>query len=227
MMSADSLVVSLASASHAYFYFRDPQCQGQSADTDDRADGPERNSSEAAKLSALKTRICASGPPVREGYLDGQDLGRLALADLSAVINRVSPESETDVVDRETAGQEVFIESREKAYLARRSAFVRLDEHAASDGPPLVVLGESGIGKLALLANLSNHYREAHPDQFVMEYFGPHRRARTGYPCGGGSLPKCIVDLRSNSKLPTIMLRYARRSATRYVLRLREVALSW
>ena len=44
----------------------------------------------------------------------------------------------------------------------------KLDEHGRSDGSPLVVLGESGLGKSALLANWPKRYRAAHPGELPL-----------------------------------------------------------
>ena len=37
--------------------------------------------------------------------------------------------------------------------------------------PPLVVLGESGSGKSALLANWAARYREKHTDAFMIQHY--------------------------------------------------------
>lgn len=44
-------------------------------------------------------------------------------------------------------------------YIGRREYLDLLTAHARGDGPPLVVLGASGMGKSALLANWAWHYR--------------------------------------------------------------------
>ena len=56
-------------------------------------------------------------------------------------------------------------------YVGRDEDLERLDAHAAGDGPPLVVLGEPGSGKSALVANWAVGYRAAHPDQTVLMHF--------------------------------------------------------
>jgi len=65
----------------------------------------------------------------------------------------------------------VQAESRAKVYIARREEFDRLDAHVEGRDPPLAVLGESGIGKSALLANFFLRYRQQHPDDFVLIHF--------------------------------------------------------
>ncbi|MBM3320891.1 MAG: tetratricopeptide repeat protein [Candidatus Eisenbacteria bacterium] len=138
-------------AEHAFFYFRDPayveNLPGENRAAH-RAESPEA----AEKLRALKERIRASGLPVREGYANPRTLGALVLRDMREVIDRLFPEDETlDPLDREALDHEAFAESRARVYIPREDYYARLDGHAAGDGPPLVVLGESGSGKSALL----------------------------------------------------------------------------
>ena len=110
---------------------------------------------------------------------------------MTEVIDRLFPEaSQPDALDREAAEHEIFASSRavvevrpgEKSgvYIGRREYFDRLDAHAAGDGRPLTVLGESGSGKTALLANWVKGYRAGHPDELVIQHFigathGKHR----------------------------------------------------
>ena len=46
-----------------------------------------------------------------------------------------------------------------------------LDRHAAGDGGPLVLLGESGSGKSALLTNWAERWRLAHPTDFIFQHY--------------------------------------------------------
>jgi tetratricopeptide (TPR) repeat protein len=48
-----------------------------------------------------------------------------------------------------------------------------LNHHAQENGPPIVVLGESGSGKSALLAKWASQYRSSHPNElFIMHFIG-------------------------------------------------------
>src|SRR5207302_2014913 len=109
---------------------------------------------QAERLRQLKARIKAGGFPVHEDYADPAALGQLVLADFTALINRLYPEdSQPSPLDREAMDQEAFAASRARVYIRRQEYFDHLDAHAAGDGPPLVVTGESGVGKSSLLAN--------------------------------------------------------------------------
>ena len=110
---------------------------------------------------------------MRENYPDPKALGELVLADLTKVINDNWPEgSQPDPLDREAMDHEAYAQSRERVYIGRQEYFDRLDTHAAAnDTQPLVILGESGSGKSALLANWVARYRQAHPDALVLQHY--------------------------------------------------------
>jgi len=180
-------------ASHAFLYLRDPAY----IDTRPGDEQPElrelprpeeveqfglgeaerRAQERRGKLDALKKQIRGSGFVVRD-YPDPRALGELVLADLTEVIDRLYPEgSAPDPLEREAADHEAFAASRATVYVGRDDYLERLDAHAAGDGSPLVVLGESGVGKSALLANWARRYRASHPDESVVMHFvgsSPH-----------------------------------------------------
>src|SRR5690606_20471805 len=110
------------------------------------------------KLVQLKQRLRAARDEevcrLRESYRDPQQLGDWILEDFTRLIEELYPEDkQPDELDRETAGHDAFARSRAAVYIGRQEYFDRLDAHVAGDGPPLVILGESGSGKSALLAN--------------------------------------------------------------------------
>lgn len=171
-----------ALADHAYFYLRRPayidSLPEERQPTFREVPGPdevERLGAEEAKrraeerrrrLAALKERLDASGLPVRKDYSDPVELGELVLADLTGVIDSLYAEgSAPDPLDREAAEHDAFAQSRFGVYIGRQAYFDRLDAHVRGDGPPLVVLGESGSGKSALLANWVDRYRGRDPTE--------------------------------------------------------------
>jgi len=176
-----------AMAGHAFFYFRDP-AYVNSVPESDRKDFTAENAEDAEKLLKLKKGIRESGLLVRENYPTPETLGSLVLADLTAVIDRLFPEgSQPDPLTREALDHAAYARSRERVYVGRPESFARLDVYIAqasslpggtsgppaSDGQnlPLVILGESGSGKSALLANWAARYRRTHPDVFVLEHY--------------------------------------------------------
>jgi len=158
-------------ADHAFFYFRD-LAYLQSLTAKERLDFTAESAEQAEKLTELKRRVKNSRFPVEENYPDPKTLGELVRRDLEAVINRLYPEEEkADPLDRDAADHEVFARSRAGVYISRQEYFDRLDEHVRGDGPPLVVLGESGGGKSALLSNWALEYRERHPEEHLIIHF--------------------------------------------------------
>jgi len=159
-------------AEHAFFYFRDP-AYVESLPPSARKDFTVESVEDAKRLQDLKGRIRASGFPVREKYPDPKALGDLVMADLTAVIDKLFPEgSQPDPLDREAMDHEAYAQSRERVYIGRPEYFAKLDAYADGAGDqPLVILGESGCGKSALLANWVKHYREAHPDTLVLQHY--------------------------------------------------------
>jgi nephrocystin-3 len=159
-------------AKHAFFYFRDP-AYVQSLPPDRKKDFATEDSGSTEKLKNLKDRIRKSHFPVREKYHDPKALGDLVLAHLTAVIDTLWPEgSQLDPLDREAMDHEAYAQSRERVYIGRPEYFAKLDAHAEGSGDqPLVILGESGCGKSALLANWAKHYRAEHPKTLVLQHY--------------------------------------------------------
>jgi tetratricopeptide (TPR) repeat protein len=160
-------------AEHAYFYLRGPKWLDYLPSTANRADYVSENASAAEKLRRLKDQIRASGLPVRENYPTPEALGELVRSDLTAVLNRLFPQgSQPDPLAQEAMEQEAYARSRETLYISRPEYFARLDTHAAEVGnQPLVITGQSGAGKSALLANWTSGYRRTHPEVLVLEHY--------------------------------------------------------
>jgi tetratricopeptide (TPR) repeat protein len=175
-------------AKHAYFYFRDPS-YAESLPPDQRQLCEENLSSQEVqalgsieasrrcedrkrKLQTLKARIRGSGRPVREDYPNPKALGQLVLADFTEVINTLFSDGRVlDPLDREGTEHETFARSRARVYVSAKTFYVNLDAHAAGDGPPLVILGESGSGKSALLANWALERAKSRPQEFQLLHF--------------------------------------------------------
>jgi nephrocystin-3 len=71
----------------------------------------------------------------------------------------------------EARDHETFAEARRRTYIGRTEYFEALDLLAAGDGEPLVLLGDSGSGKSALLANWLAHWRATHPNDFIFQHY--------------------------------------------------------
>ena len=148
-------------AGHAFFYFRDPSASPVHSE----------NPEDQNKQTALKKRINESGFPIHKNYPDAETVGRLIFKDLEKVIDAEFPEQQFSQFERDRLDHEVFAESRAKVYIGRQEYFDRLDDHAQGTDKPLIVLGESGSGKSALLANWGSRFREKNPDTFLLTHF--------------------------------------------------------
>lgn len=157
-------------AGRAFFYFRDPAFRKEEADF------AAEDAESAAKQDALKERIkmtCAAKKiQLREKYSDPTQLAALVLQDMKVVVESQFPKGfEPDPLIKEAQDHEAFGEIRRRTYIGRAGYFDALDRCAAGDGGPLVVLGEPGSGKSALLANWVDHWRKANPKDFVFQHY--------------------------------------------------------
>ena len=175
-------------AEHSFFYFRDPVYintlpedqqsifrekifpevteGGKSLEKTGQVQTPSR------KLSSLKDRIRASGIVIRENYHDPRQLGEWVQCDLTNVIDHLYPQdSLPDMLDREIANQKKVISRLTKIFVTNSSYYDVLNSYAdGQEGLPIILLGESGMGKSALLANWGKEYCKAHPDEYLLHH---------------------------------------------------------
>ena len=153
-------------ARHAFFYFRDPAYAAA------HRGFTEEEPTLREKLAKLKEDIRRSGFPVKEPFATPKQLGEWVLRDLTAVIEELYPEKNIpNALDRAALDHEAYSASRRTVYIGRDEYIDRLDAHAAGDGPPLVIAGESGGGKSALVANWTHKWSEQHPETPVLVHF--------------------------------------------------------
>jgi len=158
-------------AAQSFFYFRDP-AYIDGLPVEERQKFRSENAEEQKRLKELKLKITESGLPVRENYQNPQELGELVLADLKEAINREFPEGDTlSAFDEELLEHEIFREERAAQFVGREGELQLLTDHAATSNPPLVVTGDLGIGKTALLASWATRYGEAHPEIPILTHF--------------------------------------------------------
>lgn len=121
------------------------------------------------RIERLKRKIVMHGGAVRFGYSDIDTLHSWVLDDLFGIIDRFFP---TDSISATLAGerraQEAFARTRRQIYVEMPGYLNDLDYHIAGQGPPIVVTGESGVGKSALLAFWTDRYLRENPDAFVI-----------------------------------------------------------
>jgi tetratricopeptide (TPR) repeat protein len=166
-----------AMADRALFYFRDPAYVNK-VDVAQRSDFVCENAESAENLTRLKDRIRTAHSqgklkyPAHENYADPDALAELVLADFTRLINELYPENQVpNPLDQEANRHEEHARSRRDIYIPRPQLYEILNRHIESDNPPLVLIGESGCGKTALLANWVDLWRKAHPQDLIIQHY--------------------------------------------------------
>lgn len=159
----------------AYFYFR-------SHNYLERLPEAERNEFEAespnavASLAKLKRKIREGREnslySLKESYAGPEELGEWILEDFTKLVDALYPKEDApDELDQEAARHEAHARSRRLAFIGREDLIERLNEHAAGTTDPLVLTGESGCGKSALLAEWVGRWKESNPNDFVIQHY--------------------------------------------------------
>jgi len=154
-----------AMKNRAFFYLRDPRWAQKKGGVY-LGEGP----AEKAKLAELKERIRQSGFPVVENYPHPEALAERVQQDLWKLIEEAYPESEVpDSLTLERRRHEAYGATRVGLYLGGQRYFEILDRAMRAEPfVPVLVTGQSGGGKSALLANWVAGYRQAHPETAVV-----------------------------------------------------------
>jgi tetratricopeptide (TPR) repeat protein len=159
------------------FYFRDPKYLDSLPD-EIRADFTADSIDHATRLSRLKQRIRDEHQfgklkfAPRENYPTPKALGELILADFTQIIDSLYPPDQVpDPLDRDIARHEAYARSRRLAFIGREDLLKQMTGHVNSGGKPLVLVGESGCGKSALLAEWVARWRKDNPEDFVIQHY--------------------------------------------------------
>lgn len=161
----------LQMANRAFFYFREP-----SFSLNRGPDYQSENIVAAQKLDDLKKRILnacnISNIQLHDNYADPTELSKLVVDHLKSAIDKQFPKEEIpDSLTREATSQQSFVEILRRSYIGRAEYYRTLDKHTDSDSAPLVVSGDSGSGKSALLANWLAHWKKIHPDDYIFQHY--------------------------------------------------------
>ncbi|MEW6386989.1 MAG: AAA family ATPase [Thermodesulfobacteriota bacterium] len=129
-----------------------------------------------AKLAALKEEIKAAGLPCFE-YDDLETFGHQVLETLWARIEAelaAAPAPEVKGwLEEEAELHELFLTERARRFVGRQEFLDRLHAFCPTADEPavLVVTGEPGVGKSALLARFTQEARQRHPDWLILPHF--------------------------------------------------------
>ena len=153
-------------AGRAFFYFRDPAYSDAKA-----AEGPgwrSDNSDERQKLEALKQRIRDSGFPVVEGLATPQAIAEQIEEDLWSLIEEQYPEAvKTDVQALEAARHASYRADRTGLYLGGEAYIQKLQDWISTGEQRILITGDSGAGKSALIANWVAAHESSQPDDVI------------------------------------------------------------
>ena len=150
-------------AGRAFFYFRDPAWSRAQSEPGFVCDTKE----EEAKLLALKERIRSSGFPLAADLPDPKAIADQIEADLWALIEEQYPDlDEADALEKEARKHASYRQSRLGVYLGQQ--YVDQLEALVSGGEQkILITGESGSGKSALIANWIHQHELENPGDVV------------------------------------------------------------
>ena len=116
-----------------------------------RSDKPDDND----RLTTLKEKVRKKyDPDYRNDYTTLDELCEKVAAEIKKIIDKHFPQKDTvTLLDRERTAQRAFINSRHRHFKGREEYLEYLDNFVRSNHRYLVITGESGMGKSALLAN--------------------------------------------------------------------------
>lgn len=152
------------------------------------------------KLKALRAAVREDANGAVPTFRDARQLGDRLLLDLRTWINQEHPEPErNDWLVRERHDQAAYARSRHFIYVPVSHWEERLEQHVAGSGPPLVLVGESGIGKTSLLANWSSGFAGRNPEALVIRHFVGSSQQSTD---SRFMLQRCLGELQDELNLP-------------------------
>ena len=153
-------------AGRTFFYFRDPAYSDAKAAEDPgwHSKTPE----ERQKLEALKQRIRDSGFPVVEDLATPEAIAEQIEADLWSLIEEQYPEAvKTDAPALETARHASYRADRTGLYLGGEVYITQLQDWISTGEQRILITGESGAGKSALIANWVAAHESSQPDDVI------------------------------------------------------------
>jgi len=138
-----------AMAGRAMFYFRSPDYAKTKG-----GDYVALSTEDQAKQDALKDRVRGSAFPVVENYATPEDVAERIQEDLWSALEVEFPATEVpDAFTRDLLQHEAYAAPRRRIYLGGETYLQALDQALKDNTQWILLNGESGSGKSALLAN--------------------------------------------------------------------------
>lgn len=188
------------SAQHALFYFRDSAVIDMIPEPIRSARFIETDHISRSKLERLKARIRQSGAKVFDGYpaswdsekTDPFSLKKGAICGFPELLDRIVDDlfhmikdtlhlpqfptplnqGETDIFIKDSTLHVRFAETACREFVGREDVLKEIETYiSGSETRPLILLGESGQGKTALMAEIYNRCRQSWPGDLVIPHF--------------------------------------------------------
>ena len=164
---------------HSFFYFRSEALTHELGEkSGNQNDYYESDDAGKAKLLDLKQRIRNSDLPLQDNIATIEELGKHIKHDLLAALDKQYPQDTVpSALEAERLAHEAYAEDRYKAYISNPADIEALnryiDDQPKGDTPslPLIISGESGLGKSALLAYWLDQYKKQNPDHFIIQHY--------------------------------------------------------
>ena len=127
------------------------------------------------ELTELKNRLITNAKSNNNlsitHYKDGADFREKTIDSFTKALDELYPKDEKiSEVEKLRASHEIFAKSRQKVYISHRKNESILDEFIESSQDRLLLYGESGLGKSALIANYFEKFKKR-SDAFVIEHY--------------------------------------------------------
>ena len=168
-------VYSIYQKDRSFFFFRSESLTRE-MDVSNLEDYFEADEALRAKLVSLKQEIINAGLPYFE-YDDLETFGQQVLETLWDRIDAEFPEKREDIerdwLKEEAEFHELFIADRTRWFVGRSDILRRMHTIVEDESDPrlMVITGEPGCGKSALIARFTEEVSHNHPDWLILSHF--------------------------------------------------------
>jgi tetratricopeptide (TPR) repeat protein/ABC-type dipeptide/oligopeptide/nickel transport system ATPase component len=154
---------------NAYFYFRSPHVEIP-------PEFREKNEWSVQKLTNLKNKIREQKQyPVKE-FLSKEELGQFVEEDFKKLVNDLFSSGWISELEKERLEQRSYLKSLTQIYVSQNVLEEGIDNFISSKEKALVIIGESGMGKSALLANwIQKNDKENRDPKIIYHFIGLSR----------------------------------------------------
>jgi tetratricopeptide (TPR) repeat protein len=153
---------------NAYFYFRSPAMKVP--DNKDFKDAP--NTLEWNKLRRLKDQVRTQTKYPIYDYESVEALGKQVERDFKELVDKLFPDGNLSPVEKERLAHKAFLHSRTDVYIENEGNMPRINDFLKNGAKALVITGESGSGKSALIANWIDKYSEKLDRKLIYHFVG-------------------------------------------------------